>query len=86
MYKIRAKITNFTSTFIYFVFTQLTTLQCLQLYFILLCSHISLPHISDKYSFVYYVIANELPLQSETITFRIPCSHFTTIWVKPPTF
>jgi hypothetical protein len=25
MYKIRAKITNFTSTFIYFVFTQLTT-------------------------------------------------------------
>jgi hypothetical protein len=77
MYKIRAKITNFTSTFIYFVFTQLTTLQCLQLYFIL-CSHISLPHISDKYSFVYYVrkMNYHYSLDNNSFVFHVHTFHY----------
>jgi hypothetical protein len=52
-------------------------LQCLQLYFIL-CSHISLPHISDKYSFVYYVrkMNYHYSLDNNSFVFHVHTFHY----------
>jgi hypothetical protein len=55
MYKIRAKITNFTSTFIYFVFTQLTTLQVFTIIFYSVFAYFTTTFPTNTLSYIMFI-------------------------------